>query len=34
VTGTKARVNGKVISNSGGDVEYWVKYGQTTDYGS
>jgi parallel beta-helix repeat protein len=33
-SGTKTRVNGDVISNAGGDVEYWFQYGKTTAYGS
>jgi parallel beta-helix repeat protein len=34
ISGTKARIGGSVISNAGGDVEYWVQYGPTTSYGS
>jgi parallel beta-helix repeat protein len=34
VTGTVAFVDGRVISDAGGDVEYWVEYGPTTAYGS
>jgi parallel beta-helix repeat protein len=34
ISGTKARISGSVISNEGGDVEYWVQYGPTTSYGS
>jgi Right handed beta helix region len=34
VTGTVAFVDGRVISDAGGDVEYWVEYGATTAYGS
>ena len=29
-----AGVLGKVVSDSGGDVEYWVQYGLTTAYGN
>jgi parallel beta-helix repeat protein len=29
-----AFVDGQVISDAGGDVEYWVEYGPTTAYGS
>jgi hypothetical protein len=34
VTGTEARATGTVISDVGGEVEYWVEYGRTTTYGS
>jgi hypothetical protein len=34
VAGTKASVFGSVVTNSGGQVEYWVEYGATTAYGS
>jgi Right handed beta helix region len=34
VSGTKALIGGSVISNAGGDVEFWVQYGTTTSYGS
>jgi parallel beta-helix repeat protein len=34
VTGTEAQVGGTVISDVGGEVEYWVEYGRTTTYGS
>jgi hypothetical protein len=33
-SGTKTRVSGDVISNAGGDVQYWFQYGKTTTYGS
>jgi parallel beta-helix repeat protein len=34
VRGTEASVSGQVISDTGGEVEYWVEYGLTTAYGS
>ena len=34
VAGSEALVEGRVVSDSGGDVEYWVEYGPTTAYGS
>jgi parallel beta-helix repeat protein len=34
ITDTEARVHGQVISDAGGQVEYWVEYGPTTAYGS
>jgi len=34
VSGTTALLQGQVISDTGGDVEYWVEYGPTTAYGS
>jgi Right handed beta helix region len=34
VAGTGARVFGTVVSDTGGQVEYWVEYGTTTGYGS
>jgi parallel beta-helix repeat protein len=34
VAGTAARVFGTVVSDSGGQVEYWVEYGTSTGYGS
>jgi hypothetical protein len=34
VAGTEAQVFGTVISDAGGEVEYWVEYGPTTTYGS
>jgi hypothetical protein len=30
VTGTEAVVGGSVVSDVGGEVEYWVEYGPTT----
>jgi parallel beta-helix repeat protein len=32
--GTQATVAGEVVSDVGGEVEYWVEYGPTTAYGS
>jgi hypothetical protein len=34
VTGTSARVTGLVVSDAGGSVQYWVRYGSTAAYGS
>ena len=34
VTGTIANLAGRVASDTGGTVEYWVQYGPTTAYGS
>jgi parallel beta-helix repeat protein len=34
VAGSEAAVGGRVVSDTGGDVEYWVQYGPTTSYGS
>jgi parallel beta-helix repeat protein len=34
VAGTEARATGTVVSDVGGEVEYWVQYGRTTTYGS
>jgi hypothetical protein len=34
ISGTRATVFGTVVSDAGGDVEYWVEYGTTTGYGS
>jgi parallel beta-helix repeat protein len=34
VTHEGATILGSVISNAGGDVEYWVEFGTTTEYGS
>jgi parallel beta-helix repeat protein len=34
VAGSEALVEGQVVSSTGGDVEYWVEYGPTTEYGS
>jgi parallel beta-helix repeat protein len=34
VTGTEAIVGGSVVSDVGGEVEYWVEYGPTTTYGT
>jgi hypothetical protein len=34
VTGTNAHLFGSVLTNTGGDVEYWVEYGITGAYGS
>ena len=34
VAGTAASVFGDVISDTGGEVEYWVEYGTSTAYGS
>ena len=34
VTHEQATVEGSVISDAGGEVEYWAKYGRTTAYGS
>ncbi len=34
ITGTSARVAGQVVSDTGGQVEYWAEYGPTTAYGS
>ena len=34
VAGTGARVFGTVVSDTGGQVEYWAQYGTTTGYGS
>jgi Right handed beta helix region len=34
VTGTAALVSGEVISDTGGEIEYWFEYGPTTAYGS
>jgi parallel beta-helix repeat protein len=34
VSGTGASVFGSVVSDTGGQVEYWVEYGTTTAYGS
>ena len=34
VSGTRAAVFGSVISDTGGEVEYWAQYGTTTGYGS
>ena len=34
VAGTRAAVFGNVVSNTGGQVEYWVEYGTSTGYGS
>jgi parallel beta-helix repeat protein len=34
VSGTGARVFGTVVSDTGGQVEYWVEYGTSTAYGS
>jgi parallel beta-helix repeat protein len=34
VSGTRAAVFGSVISDTGGEVEYWAEYGPTTGYGS
>jgi parallel beta-helix repeat protein len=34
VAGTAAAVFGSVVSDTGGEVEYWVEYGTTTGYGS
>jgi parallel beta-helix repeat protein len=34
VAGTEARATGTVISDVGGEVEYWVEFGRTTAYGS
>jgi parallel beta-helix repeat protein len=33
-TGTTARQGGRVVSDTGGTVEYWWQYGTTTAYGS
>jgi hypothetical protein len=34
VAGTTAAVFGSVVTNAGGEVEYWVEYGTSTAYGS
>ena len=34
VAGTSAAVFGTVVSDTGGQVEYWVEYGTSTGYGS
>ena len=34
VAGTRAAVFATVVSDAGGQVEYWVEYGTTTGYGS
>jgi hypothetical protein len=34
ISQTDAVVDGKVVSNSGGQVEFWVQYGPTKAYGS
>jgi hypothetical protein len=34
VAGTSAAVFGTVVSDAGGEVEYWVEYGTSTGYGS
>jgi parallel beta-helix repeat protein len=34
MAGTQATVLGEVVSDAGGEVEYWVEYGRTTAYGS
>jgi hypothetical protein len=34
VSGTSAAVFGSVVTDAGGEVEYWVEYGTTTAYGS
>jgi hypothetical protein len=34
VTESGATVGGRVVSDVGGAVEYWVQYGRTTAYGS
>jgi hypothetical protein len=34
ISDTDAVVHGQVISDAGGQVEYWVEYGPTTEYGS
>jgi parallel beta-helix repeat protein len=34
VSGTRAAVFGSVVSDTGGEVEYWAEYGTTTVYGS
>jgi hypothetical protein len=34
VTGTAALVSGEIISDTGGEIEYWFEYGPTTAYGS
>jgi parallel beta-helix repeat protein len=34
VAGTGAAVFGTVVSDTGGEVEYWVEYGTSTGYGS
>jgi parallel beta-helix repeat protein len=34
VAGTSAAVFGTVVSDTGGEVEYWVEYGTSTGYGS
>jgi hypothetical protein len=34
VTGTSASVFGSVVTDAGGEVEYWVEYGTTAAYGS
>ena len=34
VSGTQAHLDGRVGSNTGGTVEYWVQYGPTTAYGA
>jgi len=34
ITGSAVTVDGRVVSNVGGPVQYWVQYGPTTSYGS
>lgn len=34
VTGTDADAGGEIFTTSGGQVEFWVEYGLTSDYGS
>jgi hypothetical protein len=34
VSGTRAAVFADFVSNTGGEVEYWVQYGTSTAYGS
>jgi hypothetical protein len=34
VTGTVAFLDGQVITNTGGEVEYWVEYGPSVAYGA
>jgi len=34
VRGTEASFTGRLMSNVGGEVEYWTEYGTTTAYGS